>query len=155
LPLTSYWDEENYDPGPRGVSPREREAVTLEPPVAPQLREVEHRAFDGEIGIALPGYGPSAVTFFWWTLLGLVVLGFLLSLTNGAEGVLIGGVIMLMVLPGMQLGSALITAVVLALSTRPDKNYQFWQLGKVVLGAVVGTVVGIGMMWFFYLVLSR
>ena len=45
-----------------------------------------------------------------------------------------GGLIAFMVLPGLQLIATFVTAVVLGASSRPDKRYQFRQLGKLFLG---------------------
>jgi hypothetical protein len=133
LPIAHYWDEEDEydDAGDSG--------------------EYRPRTPD----IALPRSGPSSVALFWWVLLALIGLGTLLSVVSGPEGLMVGWVIMLMVLPFMQLGSALITCIALALSPRQDKRWQFIQLGKITLGVVIGTVAGIAAMFIIYFALSR
>jgi hypothetical protein len=74
---------------------------------------------------------------------------------NAVGNLLTYGVIIVLILPALQLGSALLTALTLATSSRTDKGYQFRQLGKIVLGVVVGTVLGILIMVGIGLVLSR
>jgi hypothetical protein len=85
----------------------------------------------------------SAVRLFWQALLVLSVLGALLSIAGGPSGPMAAGFIILLALPLVQLGAAVVTALILAMSEFPDKSYQFRQLGKIVLGLVVGTVLGI------------
>lgn len=102
--------------------------------------------YDEETGEAVPHVakaGVSAVALFWWLLLGLVVFGFFASAFSGPTGLIVGAVIIAMVLPALQLLSALVTAIVVATSTRYDKMYQFKQLGKMTLGVILGTVLGI------------
>jgi hypothetical protein len=137
LPLTHYWDEEDYEPVP--LTQRGR------PGRAPSL--------------------PSAVKLFWWTLLLLmgVVPLLVLGWTSRGSGfthqlpsaIYIGVIIILFVLPGLQLGAALVTALILAVSPRPDKGYQFRQLGKIVLGVVVGTLLGVLVMVGVFVVLTH
>jgi len=157
LPLTYYWDEVDAEPGTWDASARDREAVTagVPPPTATpagSLRPAQH-----EQAITVPTPGPSAVGIFWWALLALVVVGMLLTVlgSRGSDGLVIGVIILLLVLPGLQLGAAFLTALVLALSPRPDKGYQFRQLGKIVLGSVVGAVAGILVMVGLYYVLAH
>ena len=78
--------------------------------------------------------------------MALTMTGILLSVVSGGEGLLIGIIIILLVLPAMQLGAALVTAVILGLSNRPDKRFQAKQLGKIVLGVLAGTFIGIVLM---------
>lgn len=133
LPITHYWDEEDdYDEGDDSGERR-----------------------PGTPDIALPKSGPSAVSLFWWIFLGLVGLGSLLGAASGPEGFMVGWIILLLVLPLLQLGSAIITSIVLAVSQRSDTRYQFVQLGKITLGLVIGTVAGIASMFIIYFALSR
>ena len=60
--------------------------------------------------------------------------------------VLSGLIIRLLGLPGRQLAGAFVTVLILTVSNRPDTNYQLRQLGKIVLGVVVGTVGGLLLM---------
>jgi hypothetical protein len=98
--------------------------------------------------------GPSAVSLFWWILLGLIGLGFILSLGTGPSGILVGVVILLLILPGLQLGSVIITALVVGLSSRPDKSYQMAQLGRIALGVIGGAGLGLVVMVGIYFVMS-
>jgi hypothetical protein len=143
MPLTYYWDEEDYEAGPRTISGRERESITAEAPSAAPTVEQSFHSYDRERGIALHRYGPSAVSLFWWIFLVLVSIGGLISLVSGPTGLLIGGVIILLVLPGLQVGAAILTTLFVATSSRPDKRYQFRQLAKIFLGTVAGTILGI------------
>jgi hypothetical protein len=105
------------------------------------------------------------VKLFWWTLLLLmgVVPLLVLGWTSRGSGfthqlpsaIYIGVIIILFVLPGLQLGAALVTALILAVSPRPDKGYQFRQLGKIVLGVVVGTLLGVLVMVGVFVVLTH
>jgi hypothetical protein len=52
-------------------------------------------------------------------------------------------IILALCLPAVQLGSAFVTGLILLLSSRADKYYQLRQLGKITLGIVLGTGVGI------------
>jgi hypothetical protein len=102
------------------------------------------RPADPERGIALTAFGRSAVSLFWGTVLVLgAVGGFLFGV---AEGLVVGAIILLLVLPGVQLGAALVTALLLAVGARPDKLYQFQQLARIVLGTVAGTSLGLLLM---------
>ncbi|HEY7426413.1 MAG TPA: hypothetical protein VH682_19425 [Gemmataceae bacterium] len=141
LLLAHYW-EEIEEPGPLGPA-REgitatREGITAGAPAAPaEPRPVQQP-------IVLPGRGLSAVSLFWWISLILgfgVVLWFSVSASRG--GLLLGAFILVIFLPAVQLGAALLTAIILAVSAGPHKSYQFQQLGKIGCGVVVGTVVGV------------
>jgi hypothetical protein len=115
-------------------------------------------AFQGsedEPRIALPRSGPSAVRTFWIVLLVLLAIGLMLSLAAGGEGFIVGVVIILLILPALQLAAAIVTLFVLALSTHPNRGRQLWQLGKIVMGVVIGTVLGIVVMWAIYLVMTH
>lgn len=153
LPLTDYWDEEDFD-RPASLASRDREAVmtdALSPLPPPAEADLVRERHERNLGIALPALGFSAVSLFWWILLILVIGGLVLSTMGGrGEGLLVGGVIMLLVFPGLQLAAAAFTALILGVSYRPDKGHQFRQLGKIVLGMVAGTVLGILLMVGIY-----
>jgi hypothetical protein len=108
------------------------------------------------------------VKVFWHTLLVLVGIFFLVTLcfmSSGGRihlgsrilsGFLFGAFILLLVFPAVQIGAALIAALILALSPYPDKGFQLWQLLKIFLGIVVGTGLGILIMaGFFFLLTGR
>ena len=109
--------------------------------------------FDEETGkeyplIKKPGFG--AVTIFWWILALLTFLSFAYGILAGrgdGGAVLITGIVVLLVFPALQLISAVITLIVFAVWPRPDKLYQLAQLGKITLGVVIGTVVGVALMF--------
>jgi hypothetical protein len=62
----------------------------------------------------------------------------------------------LLFLPLVQLGAALVAALILIASARPDKAAQLRQLGKIVVGTVVGTLLGgLALAIGFFVVCSR
>jgi hypothetical protein len=90
--------------------------------------------------------GLSAVAFHWWLLLGLVGVGFgipFLTDPHSSGSILIAGVIIALVLPGMQLASAVIALIVFGLWPRPDRGFQLRQLGKVIAGTLLGGFAGL------------
>ena len=95
------------------------------------------------------GGGPSAVRCFWVTLLALVLLGFVVGPLMGVGNrqlptdLVLTGVVILMGLPALQLVAAFVTAVVLAVSGGADRAFQFRRLGRITLGAFLGTIAGI------------
>src|SRR5262245_16517565 len=117
LPLMHYWDEVD-DPG--AWAPHQ-EAVTARPPDASPISAEPLRSYERTPNIALAEPGAPAVAVFWWTLLVLVILGMIVGAVNGPTGILVGVVIILLVLPGMQLAAALFTAIILGVSERRDK----------------------------------
>jgi hypothetical protein len=48
--------------------------------------------------------------------------------------------------PALQLAAAAVVALILAIVPGAHKPYQFGQLGKIVLGCVVGTIFGLLLM---------
>jgi hypothetical protein len=141
--LTHDGDKEDHQAGALTPSVPDRDAFTAEAPPARVPLAESVRSFVDERRIALPSFGPSAVSLFWGILLILILGGALLSISKGGgDGLIIGVIILLLVLPGLQLGAALVTALILAVSARPDKRYQFLRLGKIVLGVLVGTLLG-------------
>lgn len=96
----------------------------------------------------------SAVAVFWLSSLALVLAALALTAAgaldnpNQAAGlqVAIGLVLLALGFPALQLIAAIVTAFVLGVSSRTDKGYQFGQLGKITLGVVIGTVLGLAVM---------
>jgi len=82
---------------------------------------------------------------FWLLSLVAVVLGALWGATlgDGPGRFIVGIIVVLLVFPALQLVCAIITAIWLGLSSRPDKAFQFKQLGKVTAGLFLGTLAGI------------
>jgi hypothetical protein len=105
--------------------------------------------YEDEAGIQIPDIkkpGFSAVTIFWWVTCFLIFLCFAFGILQdgrGAENVVITGVVVLLVFPGLQLLSALITLIVFACWPRYDKFQQMAQLGKITIGVVAGCILGI------------
>jgi hypothetical protein len=160
LSLTHYWDEEVDKPHrwttqapDRQAITRDRDAVTAQAVPTPAAPGDSFRPSGDEPRIALPKSSLSAVSLFWWTFLVLTAVGLLVAIgyLRGDRLALVGGVIIiLLILPGLQLGAALLTAIILAVTAHPNKGYQFWQLGKIVLGVVIGTLIGLGVMWAMF-----
>jgi hypothetical protein len=81
------------------------------------------------------------VSFFWLVLLALGMLAW--AILEGVEHDHKFTIwAFLLFLPGLQLIAAILVALILAVSHRPDKGYQFHQLGKIVVGTLVGTLIG-------------
>jgi hypothetical protein len=105
-------------------------------------------------GVQTGGPAPSRLSaerLFWWIQLALVVAWLVLCpvavqvIRQGADVaglVLELSVVLLIFWPGIQLGEALLIGLILAVSARPDRSAQLWQLGKIVLGVVAGTLLG-------------
>jgi hypothetical protein len=144
LPQTHPWDEVKLDLSTWATARREQEAVTPRVPGPPSPSAESVRSLEGNRGVTLPASGPSAVSLFWWTLLILVICGIMLGfIKEGPNGLVFGLIIIVMVLPGLQLGAAIVAALIMAVSNRPDKSYQLRQIGKIVLGVMVGAGAGI------------
>jgi len=78
----------------------------------------------------------------------------LLAVTPGAAGVvfllvrdvLVTGILLALGLPLLQIGASVLSFIGLALWPRPDQTLQMSQVGKITLGSVVGTVLGLVVM---------
>ena len=97
-----------------------------------------------------PRYGSSAVAIFWLATLilgSMVIMGWgALSFAQGRDfmnGFLVAVFGIVMLFPALLLVAAAATAVVLGLSSRPDKATEFTQLGRISIGVVVGTIIGV------------
>jgi hypothetical protein len=150
LALIEQWEEEEL-PSPEALPDADRDAITTERPPAPPAAAPASDAPFARRDIVLPHVGPSAVKLFWWSLLVLLVLALVaLVVHSGTEGLVVGGIVILLVLPAGQLLAAIVAAAILAATDRVDKRYQYWQLAKIAAGVVVGTVVGILLMVGIY-----
>jgi hypothetical protein len=90
--------------------------------------------------------GLSSVTVFWWLTCLLIFLGFAYGIVEGraqGEALLVTGIIVLLVFPGLQVVSAFFTVLIYAVWPRPDKYHQLIHLGKIVIGIFLGGVLGI------------
>ena len=105
-----------------------------------------HYYYDEEWDIQVPDVarpGISAVKLFWMITLVLSIIGVLMSCAGGGDGIVVGLVIIAMVFPALQLGSAFFTLLTLLIAQRDDRRFQLRQLGKITLGLFVGTLAGI------------
>ena len=84
----------------------------------------------------------SAVSLFWWTVLVLAMLSFVCCLLTGTTDGVAGLFLILIGLPAIQLAAIIVTAVILTVCRRPDKEDQFELLGKILFGWFVGTLFG-------------
>lgn len=94
------------------------------------------------------GSGVTAVSLFWVFLCFLSVACVVwVTLVAGGRDACGGAVLLLaLTMPGLQLGSIVLVAIVMSFWTRPDRGFQFGQLGRITLGTFVGTVAGILLM---------
>jgi hypothetical protein len=100
--------------------------------------------------------GLSGVALHWRIFLASLAIGLLAGKLMGDQGPLIvTGIVLLVIMPALQLVSALLAAFVMLAWPRPDRSYQLAQLGKVILGLVIGTAAGIGVMVLMGMVLTR
>lgn len=97
--------------------------------------------------------GPSAVLTFWLSLVALVVLGLIIGPlwgitqnggpNGGQNGFFIAVFLIVMGLPLLQLAAAAVSAIILASFNGMNRGNEFRRLGKISLGAIVGTVAGL------------
>ncbi len=106
--------------------------------------------YDEETGTRVPSVarpGISGVRLFWRILLVVMVIvhggAMLYNLHEPTAGLVIGAFILLMILPGLQLVSAVLALLVLAFSARADRGYQMLQVGKITGGLILGTLGGL------------
>ncbi len=121
--------------------------VTGEPSRPTALRpEIDEDNFD----IRRPSQ-LSAAALFWYISLVAGALGLLYAIAaGGGSGLLVGVVILLLVFPAVQLGAAVIALGVVLFSGRSDSGHQMRQLGKITLGLVIGTLLGVGVMFLLF-----
>ncbi|MCI0459377.1 MAG: hypothetical protein L0Z62_20700 [Gemmataceae bacterium] len=98
----------------------------------------------------------SAVALYWFTLLGLIGLTFVLSCAGGAlrgradsfeYGPGWGLMILALFLPGIQLVASVITMFLAAVTNWNDAAARVWVVAKITLGTVIGTGIGIGLLF--------
>jgi hypothetical protein len=107
---------------------------------------------------ALPAAG-----LYWIILAMLTMLVFLVSCVGYAhelagpgifDGVGAGLLILAIFLPGVQIVASLIAMLAAALTDTQNAAARLWTIGKITLGTLLGTGVGIGIM-FLFAVLGR
>ena len=148
LSLVEDWDDEKYTPG--SFAATNSAGITEQAPPLAANSPKSSRADDGAPGIALSSSHRSATSLFWWSVLAFAALGLVgIGLAVGGSGGHLFGALLgfgfgvLMTFPLLQLLAAAATAVILAISTRPDKHYQYRQLAKITLGMLCGTSIGL------------
>ncbi|HZZ80941.1 MAG TPA: hypothetical protein VFE62_20735 [Gemmataceae bacterium] len=104
--------------------------------------------YDDEIGADVPLIRKpsfSSVTMFWWLtcvlIFGCFAFG-IISERGSSESVLITAVIVLLIFPGLQLISAVLTLFVYLIWPRYDKFQQIAKVGKILGGVVLGALAG-------------
>ena len=93
--------------------------------------------------------GLSAIAVYWVVVLllsvlaagGTVYLG--MSSSRSSDNFFIALVLLVLGFPVLQLVASLLTALVMVASTQSDKWRQLLQVGKITLGTLIGTVLGI------------
>jgi hypothetical protein len=161
LSLIEYWDEEDHKPAPATGTAVEDEAITANKPNSSEKSAVPRQPMPD-----IAKTGVSGVKMYWFVTLICVCASFVYITTLAPEAGGGGGaplfapriaglLILALGFPAIQLVSAIITAIWLALSRRPDRSFQLVQLGKITLGLILGTVAGIvAMVGIWVLVLT-
>jgi MFS family permease len=141
--LTEDGDEGQFDAPAPPTSVTNSEAVTSTPP-APLTTQAppEGSSTESVRASALIVRRHSAVRLFWWTLTVLAVFSFVCCLLTGTTDIVAGLFLILIGLPAIQLAAIVVTAVILTVWRRPDKEDQFELLGKLTFGWFVGTLFG-------------
>lgn len=153
LALIEDLDEEDYQPawtptslaGSQGIMEQAAPArvspygVTRNVSHAEESRGDE-RSRPAQESIALTKTRHSAVAFFWYSLLAVLLLGSILVMSRG--GPVVAAFVVLLALPVAQLIAAGIAAGVLLFSRSADRSFQLRQLGKITLGVLCGTGFG-------------
>jgi hypothetical protein len=162
-PPLAGWDENAHEPrplalpgpGPEAITP-DRAAVTSQrqPINSPPAESLGSPDDDHDVSVVASSH--SAGSLFWWSVLVLAVIGLVaFPIAYGVNSCGAAVLILALVFPAIQFGAALVTAVILALSPRPDKEYQYRQLGEIVGGTVLGTVVGLIVMFLLFVACTR
>jgi streptolysin S family bacteriocin protoxin len=84
----------------------------------------------------------SAVGLYWGLFGILCAIAALVPFGNGGGG---GLLLAVMVLPGIQLTASF--AALLAIAFRGGTRPEYLQIGKITLGTILGTVIGVGIMY--------
>ena len=88
----------------------------------------------------------TANSLFWQSFLFLMFLAMVVG-TISSQSLFGPAIIILMLMPLLQLASAAIALFALAVSSRTDRGYQLRCLGRLTLGTIVGSLLGLGVMW--------
>ncbi len=147
LPLPHAWEGADLDLSSWTGARRQQEAVTRRAPAPPNPPDEAAESLKPNRPVTLHAFGPSAVSLFWRTLLLLAVAGVTFSTIKiGSEGFAVGLWFLVLILPAVQLGAAILVALILAVSRRPDKRYQLLQIVRIALGVMVGAGAGLMLM---------
>lgn len=99
-------------------------------------------------------YTPSAAKFYWpimavCSVLAVVCCGFHYDhvYSHPGQNLLVGGFLLLLGLPVVQLVASAVSALVITCAAHPEERGDYlWSLGKITLGSVAGTVGGVAVM---------
>jgi hypothetical protein len=143
---------DDWQPGAasRGLSAWEREGITAGAVGAIAPIDEPIRRPKPDQPIALPPGGMSGVKVFWITFASLNLISFLLAALVGGDAFAAWIVISFMAWPAFQLGAGAIAAGIVGASAQPDKRHQLRQIGRIVLGSILGAVIGLLVMVGLY-----
>src|SRR5262249_399270 len=135
-------------------SAEQDEAVKDVPPPAPLTPPRAALPAAAEPPVALRPAGPSAVSLFWWSTLVLTLIGLFLGAASQRAGdsLVVSLVILWLIRPALQPGAFVVAFLILAFSSRPGKDFQRRQLGKIGCGLIAGTAAGIAAMALIFFV---
>jgi hypothetical protein len=115
--------------------------------------------YEGEEGELIPPrrrYALSPAALYWIILAVLVNITFLLCFLgfgtepfdpSRLEGLGAAILILAIFLPAVQLVASVIAMLVAGLTDRPNAAARIWAVGKITLGTLIGTAIGIGIMF--------
>jgi hypothetical protein len=105
----------------------------------------------------------SAVAIYWITFAGLTTLTAVLSCMGygggptrmgSMEGAGAALLILAIFLPAVQLAASVLAIILAAVTDLPNAGARVWAVGKITLGMVLGTAVGMGIMVVLYVGLT-
>ena len=99
--------------------------------------------------------GAPAGAVYWWMVLALSLLGMMLALPAvGGDGFIVVLVVGAMLFPLIQLGASVLACIAIAVSSHEDKWSCYRRIGRITGFSVLGTIAGIGAMFFIGVMLG-
>lgn len=130
-----------------------------DPPASPDKPKPTAGLADDELDrpVGPPTAPPRAPSIFWSTTAALAILGFVIPpVIWERSGPSLGLSALILGLPAFLLGGSVITAlVIIAIPSLSGDAREWKRLGRITLGNIVGTLIGIGLMLLIGLACRR